>query len=519
MKHPETEEHLKLKEILKLKLAEWFQGITLKEYMVAGYEADVYGITKDKRIVHAEVIWSAGQYEKNIISLLISDAHVKIAVFGPDSLKKYEREYEKVRIEQAKKGFFYSTPIDGTRLLNKEKDAFENLHKEILGLTNGLPEVTSSFSRFYWYMNNELIMRAISSLNEEAWSNYPTISQITLMDKKYTTDLEDLGDGIGFRKEDFEPVHIGQLEWSKSKKILRFYGRFNAPFGVKEETISQFVLDPCYFEHKSPFSLNIHIQPKFVRSELESDGLLGLNRWQKPNIFVIGLVKQLEPWQPMMIEPIVMYTSEDESRHFHLSLIEKTGRYERERTYFDDLYDRFGKKKAEKLEQIVDEELKKLFLENCWENQEKANDVYSLYGTVTQLTLEKNETDALGKILNFSFMLYSTEGLEKHVQESKANLAKLKDNYRDTLANMLKVLDPLFDLEDLVSKELAFHDLMIRILREGKIEILGKPKEHKFQFRVKILLTIEDKSQAIYLELMDEELKFLRELTEQKQKT
>jgi hypothetical protein len=88
---PESTEHRKLKEIMKAKLSEWLKGLNLKEYPVAGYEADVYGVTQNKVIVHTEIIWSPSEYGKNIVSLLISDADVKVAVFSPQALSKFEK--------------------------------------------------------------------------------------------------------------------------------------------------------------------------------------------------------------------------------------------------------------------------------------------------------------------------------------------------------------------------------------------------------------------------------------------
>lgn len=520
MKNPETEEHSKLKDILKTKLAEWFKGIVLKEYMVAGFEADVYGVTQDNRIIHGEIIWSPGQYEKNLVSLLVSDAHLKIAVFGPESLKKFEREYDKVRIEQSKKGFFFSSPIDGKRLLQKDEPYLESLHEEIVHFATGLPQIVSTFPRSYWYVNEELVKTVAEILSEKKWQNYPALNQVSLVEKNCTKDLEDVGDEtVGFFTEDLEPVWIDSLTWSESKMILRFFGRFNALFGVREETVSQFLLDPCYFRFKRPYMLNIHIKPNYVRSELVSNEPLGLDRWQKPSIFILGLLKRLEPWQPLMIEPLAIYTSEEESLNFHRSLIRKTGRLERMRTYFDVLCEKYGMEKAEKLEEIIDKELERVLLENCWQNQSKARDLENLYETITQLIVEKNEADALYKILSYSFAYNSKEEAEKQFQKSKSYLTVLKDSYAHIMGSMLKELDPAFDLEHLFTRDMAFYDLVIRILEKGKVSIERKPRTDGFFVEVNVHLVLEEKSQNFVLKIPDDYLRYLKEMSKEETKT
>lgn len=518
MRYSESKEHRQLKGILKKRLMQWFKGIVLKEYMVAGYEADVYGITKDEIIVHAEVIWSPGQYGKNMISLLISDAHIKIAVFGPQTLKRFKREYDKIRLEQRKRGFPLPAAVDGTQLLNNNEVYFNALRRELVKIAEGMPETVPTFPRSYWFINEELVKGVAHSLGRSNWAKYPIIPEISLLDKNYTVDLEEVDDELGIRKSDWEPVYLDSLDWSKSKRLLRIFGRFNAPFGVKDETIAQFVLDPCYFTHKRPYSLNIHIQPKFIRSELESETLLGLDKWQKPSIFIIGLLKRFQPWQPSIIEPLVMYTSEEENSDFHRKLIEKTGRMERSETYFEDLSDEYGIEKAEKLEKIIDGELEKALLENCWENQTKAKELESLYGTVSEIVTDKNEVDALKKILGFSYMYNSLEAAEKAFKESKLQLIKLQNSYSGVLSSMLRELNPTFDLADLVSKETIFHDLVLRILRKSKINIQSKRKIQGFFAEVRVLLVLEGKSQNITLKIPEDELAFLEDLAERKAK-
>lgn len=511
MRCSESKEHIKLKEIMKEKLMLWFKGIVLKEYMVAGYAADVYGITQNEKIIHAEIIWSPGQFEKNMISLLMSDAHVKVAVFGPNT-RRFKREYNKVRIEQMKKGFAFTTPIEGDRLLANDSAYFQTIRRELIRIIENMPPIHTPSPRSYWYINEELVKSVIHSLGELNWKKYQVISQLALLDKKYTLDLRSVDNNyIGILKDDLEPTYIEDLNWSKTKKLLRFFGRFNAPFGVKEETITQFVLDPCYFKYKRPYSLNIHIKTEFIRYNPESDQLIGLDRWQKPSIFLIGLVRSLQPWQPLIIEPLVMYTSDAESRSFHLKLINETS-MNRQETYFEIFSEKYGIEKATKLEEIIDEEIERILLENCWENQEKARDLESLYGAVNELVTKKTEVDALKKIVTFSYMQWSIEGIENVFVDSKLQLVEFKRTYNNILTKMLKELESSFDLDSLVSRELDFHDLILKILEKGKITIQGRPKASRFMFEVRVKLVLEKKSYNFTLTLVDDELKFLKDL-------
>jgi hypothetical protein len=513
----ETEEHSKLKETLRIKLAEWFKGVTLKEYMVAGYEADVYGVTQDKKIIHIEIIWSPGQYTKNMISLLISDAHAKIAVFSSSTLRKFQRDYSKVRLEQLKKGFYFSRPIDGTRILENDVSYIKAVHKEIIRIIERFPpEISPTFPRFYWFMNEELIRKVTHSLGEKKWEDYPSISQISLLGGKHVVDLEEINHEIGIRQEDWEPIYIEELDWSKKKKLLRLFGRFYAPFGVKDETITQFVLDPCYLSYKRSYSLNVHIQQNFIRSDLESGTIMGLDRWQKPSIFVVGLLKHLQPWQPYVIEPLVMYTSEEESQNFHLKLIEKTGRMERQETYFEPLAEKYGIKKAEKLEDIINRELEEVFYKNCWEDQPRAPELENLYGTVAELVNEKDEADALTRILTIA-SLSSLEDVRRTFEESKSQLIEFKEKYKHLLLEMLRELDSNLNLDHLISNEIGFHELVFKILEKGKIRIKKTRKIHNLPIaEVKVILSLNGAQKEIVIGNLDmDELKILEALSKE----
>ena len=514
---PESKEHRKLKEIMKTKLREWLKGLNLKEYLVAGYEADVYGVTQDKTIIHTEIIWSPSEYGKNIISLLISDADVKVAVFSPQALLKFERDYNKVRLEQMKKGLFFSKPIEGVRLLENDIDYIKTIRNEIVQAIKRIPtEVSSPFPRSYWFINEELVRKVTSSSKEKEWEKFPLMSQISLLERKYVVSPRGISDDELGITEDFEPVAIEELDWKQQKTLLKLFGRFYAPFGVKEETITQFILDPCYFRYRKPYSLNVHVQPKFIRSDLESDTLLGLDRWQNPSVFIIGLLKHFQPWQPYVIEPLVIFTSEGESEDFHVKLIDETSDPARERFefQFEFLSDKYGIDKAETVENIFDREIRTVLFKKCWENPSEISELYNLFSVVSTLVQEKSESDAVEKILRYA-RWSSLQLAGKMIEESKSFLLESKDKYHSLLLEVLNILNPALNLEELISKEITFHELTLKILKEGKPRILwGKRIDSYPIFNVKVSLTLDKRESKFLLEnISDDEVKILEALS------
>jgi hypothetical protein len=513
---PESTEHRKLKEIMKAKLNEWLKGLNLKEYPVTGYEADVYGITQNNVIVHAEIIWSPSEYEKNIISLLISDADVKVTVFSPQTLSKFERDYNKVRLEQLKRGFFFSGPIEGTRLLENDVDYIEAVHKEIVQAIRGIPTAISPpFPRSYWFINEEVVRKVTSSLRENEWEKFPLMSQLFLLEEKYVVIPKEIDHEIGTIDENLEYTTIEDFDWNKQKKLLKFFGRFYTPFGVKEESISQFILDPCYFRYKKPYSLNIHIQPTFIRSDLESGSLLGLDKWQKPSIFIIGLLKHFEPWQPYVIEPLIMFTSEEESADFHAKLIAKKIEPVRDRDEFgfEFLSEEYGIDKAGKVENAIEREVGALLSIKCWENPPEIRELYNLFSIVPELLKEKSESDALRKILGYAFFS-SLEFAGKMIEESKSFLMEAKDKYHSLLLEILNILDPTLNLEELISRGIAFDKLALKILKEGRLRILEVKQIDSYPlFDTRVSLILDKRESEFLLEhTSDDGLEILKSL-------
>ena len=103
MSKAETEYHLNIKERIKTKLEEWYQGITIKEYPSQGQEADAYHISYSGLSILVEVIWTDtwNQFLRDMDILKNSVDFIKIPIVNPTIFKKYEkkltRHFDKMR--------------------------------------------------------------------------------------------------------------------------------------------------------------------------------------------------------------------------------------------------------------------------------------------------------------------------------------------------------------------------------------------------------------------------------------
>jgi len=118
----ESREHKLLKDVLTVRLKEWFKSPFLHEFQSAGHELDVYGITFEGVKILVEIIWtpSKAQFSNDLNIIQADDADIKIVIVNPDIIEdeKLVRIYEKIRIAEARKGFIWSEMIDGQRILN-----------------------------------------------------------------------------------------------------------------------------------------------------------------------------------------------------------------------------------------------------------------------------------------------------------------------------------------------------------------------------------------------------------------
>ncbi len=474
MKKAESDEHLAIKAKMSENVKEWFQGISLKEYKVAGHEADIYGITSDGVVIHAEVIWSPSCYHQNMTFLLISDANVRIAIFSPKALVKFGEDYEKIRLEQAKKGTLFTEAFSGDMILKNDADYLKLIYERIAKMIEKVPsEFTSTHPRSYWYVNDDMLEKIAPILKEKNWKQYGSTSKIVLLEKKHCitpirrTDEQFSENTLGPGR------HMRELDFQTSKKLVKIYGRFHVPFGVNNESMVQFVWDPCYERRPKTNTSNVHIQPKHIRSSIENGGLLGIDNWQRPSIFLIGKFQHLEPWQPPIIEPLVIYTSENQSKEFHEQLISLNSRIEPPEDAFEDVSDVYGLEKAEKLLEIIQKELNKVLETSCWK---LPNDSYLLrdaYDLIAKLLTDKDNSDALSHILYLGDE-FSIDFAKEVVTRFLAELSLLKTRYEAILREMISVLNPEHNFDVLYNKWSDYLRTEMKIIENIKKTAISK---------------------------------------------
>jgi hypothetical protein len=121
---PESKEHLKIKETV-LDILKKQYGAGLKEYPDSGNIADAFVVTPDGVEIFVENVWtsSKGNFYRDLHILRNSNAKVKILIVNPEIIKDklFEREYEKVRISERKRGITLSELIDGSLFLSDKE--------------------------------------------------------------------------------------------------------------------------------------------------------------------------------------------------------------------------------------------------------------------------------------------------------------------------------------------------------------------------------------------------------------
>ncbi len=142
----ETDEHKRLKEIVRQKLEEWF-GVSITEYPATGHELDVFSISISNKLeLMVEIIWTptATNFYRDISIIYTSDATIKVVIVNPLILNKEEfvRYFNKLVISEAKRGLQLLKMIDGKNLFND--DYLNNKFKDtILGATKTAKENTT----------------------------------------------------------------------------------------------------------------------------------------------------------------------------------------------------------------------------------------------------------------------------------------------------------------------------------------------------------------------------------------
>jgi len=503
----ETPEHSSLKQIVKDCLLRWFEGASLKEYMVAGHIADVYAVTRDSKRIHAEVVWSQSQFLRNLIALLVSDAHVRCMICSRKVLDISGAYYEKVRLEELKKGIRFTEAFDADLILENQHENLERLHASLRQLTDLVPiEPYPSFPRSYWYVDNNLTADVVKEL-KEPWEDRSVISRILLLEQEYCRIPLEIDNGmIRFGLLEEEP--LSSLSWKKSRKLVKIFGRFYAPFGIEKETMVQFVWDPCYSDYLEIQTLSVHIHPDSIGGS-RLDAPLGVEQWQKPSVFVIGLVNEPERWCAPMIEPLAIYRSEEESEMFHSKLVERVSQTHTQGEATRGLYD-FGPQETDRAREIAKKEIKSLLLRECWERPVRkildlSEVLWQASGFLKTIEMEgdKLNEEALKSVL-WGFLGSSRVELEAIIHESISELESIATQFRSLLMEILKLFKVEVEFDKICDRRMKFYQLqlkMISTLSESTFRVL---KQRGKVYKVEVDMPIDGQKQNIVLEGLDE---------------
>jgi hypothetical protein len=137
MPRPETEEHKRLKSLLRDRLEEWF-GASIDEYSDSGHELDIFSVSLQSTKLMIEIIWTPtkANFVDDMEILLTSEADIMIPVVNPKILQnsKLGRRFQKIRLSLVKRGKRVSNMIDGIRILND----VNYLNNEFKGLIDNL---------------------------------------------------------------------------------------------------------------------------------------------------------------------------------------------------------------------------------------------------------------------------------------------------------------------------------------------------------------------------------------------
>jgi hypothetical protein len=117
---PESEAHLKIKELVRDKLKEWY-GASITEYYNEGHELDVYAVTSEGYSIYVEVIWDPSKvhFKDDLLIIQRSDADIILTIVNPEILKNPNRvrEFEKTLFSKRKSGKKMSSMMDGQQII------------------------------------------------------------------------------------------------------------------------------------------------------------------------------------------------------------------------------------------------------------------------------------------------------------------------------------------------------------------------------------------------------------------
>lgn len=533
MSSSESAEHSKTKDVMKQKLGEWFHGIALKEYKVAGHEADVYGVTENGVSIHIEIVWTPARFHPNLVFLLTSDAAVRVMICSDQTLQRYSEEYERIRLEQLKKRILLTEAFRAQPVLTHDNSYLDQIRVSLVECSKNVPPGRGTQRpRSYWYINDVLVSQIVDELKPE-WKAYQLISQLSLLEEELTyvpgqiDENRELDAHLVLSHRQYE--NLEDLLWIRSRKLLKIYGRFFAPFGVKDECLADFVWNPCYSDVLEPEILSAHLLPQFVRAEASLGPYLGAANWQKEDLFMIGRVKRHEEWQPLVVEPLFIYTSEDETEDFHLALMKRVAKtYGLDESAFEFISENFDMEKASTINDLLEDTALRKLRENCWERPLESlwttRNALSEISRIIELspqTYEQMLDKALSRVVLAGLIQSSTSDIRDDLSHelSLAHVVKRVLQREDTIVREITKTLGLQESPD-QQKLITYYELAQEIFdglaKAVVMEEKWYPSSESYQ--VVVSLQVRNRNELLKTKMREDELKRFRWLVEQVRK-
>ena len=515
----ESEEHSELKRLVKQKLTEWFQGLVLKEYQVAGHQADVYGVTQDGATLHVEIVWTPERFYPNLMGLLVSDATVRCMIWSERTRQKHGEEYDRIRLEQLRKRILLTEAFRAEPLLALDPAYMEQVRAHLQKSSRSVPAGAAfRFPRSFWYINAALADQILNEVKPE-WTTYPLTSQLALIEDEFRfapTQID--ADGCldtNLRDSERRADRVENLAWEQSKQLLKIYGRFFAPFGVEQECVAQFIWNPCYSDNLESCGLNVHVLPKFIQGEA-SIGRLGVDKWQKEDIFAVGKIVRGERWQPYFLEPLVIFTSSQEGEDFHNILMNRVGEaHDLYEGSFEFLSESFGIEKATAVNDLVVNSVVQILKERCWERPieliRTTTSALSDFARIIELSAQTPEQvlqSALLRVVYSRAIHTSLEEVREDIRgelslaQVKRQVLRRNDAIVSELVRLLALPDHLDE-----SKLVTYYETVREVLDNLGTALVKKQwNDSRQRYEVMISVRLKGQNQPLQVEMGEDEL-------------
>lgn len=142
---PESQEHIKIKNLLSDKLKEWF-GLAITEFSSSGHELDVYTVTYQGISIYIEVIWSSSwtHFLYDINEIKDADEDVKLVIASPEILRKekFVNYFNKTVSSQRKLGYIvHGDLLDGKAIIDDPGSLDKEIKETIFSLVDQAKQI------------------------------------------------------------------------------------------------------------------------------------------------------------------------------------------------------------------------------------------------------------------------------------------------------------------------------------------------------------------------------------------